>query len=197
LRVGVVAAKALAYAHQIALVGVNTLEAIAAATALRSRQVSTINVVINAQRDQLFAGWYRLDLNRSEHRQLELGDFEPVLGLIGRLRTEQPNQILYRGQWLRQLRGGDTVTGSGLIPLLNAVQSMPEITIAPEECWAPTAEFVARLGLEYFRRGQVDDPWTLQPYYFRPSAAEEKHAALEKRRDQPNESTRQVSEPDR
>lgn len=166
LRVGVVTAKSLAYATNADLIGVNTLEVVAAQTAADRESVfpdgiKSIRVVLNAQRQQLFCGHYQTDSN---WKVTEL----------------EPNQILDRETWLGQLTADEVVSGSGLRPIVDDVRkSAPHVTIAPEEIWACNAGSVGKLAWHQFQTGKRDDLWKLQPLYFRPSAAEEKRDAKE------------------
>ena len=160
LRVGVVTAKTLAYAQQIPVLGVNTLEVIAAQTAIAlddGEQV--IRPAINAQRQQLFCGAYR--------------NAQPW-----RLEEISPNEILDRDAWLASLNDNVVVTGAGLRPLSLELQEQVarerKIEIADESTWDCSALGVGLVGREYLSQGKSDDLWKLEPYYFRPSAAEEK-----------------------
>ena len=165
LRVGVVTAKSLAYATGTDLIGVNTLEVVAAQTAIqmvgqeKSRAIEKIRVVINAQRNQLFCGLYS-----------SLGAWETT--------ALESSQILDRGPWMNQLQAGDVVTGSGLKPIADqVVAEHPEVIVAPQSVWNCTANGVGQLAWRQFQNGKRDDLWKLKPNYFRPSAAEEKRDA--------------------
>ena len=165
LRVGVVTAKTLAYVHGTPLIGVNTLEVIANQTYKLSPPsvlagARVIKSVLNAQRQQLFAGSYRI------------GDVVPE-----HLQEISANQILDRATWLERLADGDLLTGTGLNPIVDTIQTMTAISymkipIADEHLWECSAVGVGELGWRRFMAGQRDDFWTLEPFYFRPSYAE-------------------------
>jgi tRNA threonylcarbamoyladenosine biosynthesis protein TsaB len=159
LRVGVVTAKTLAYVQKVPLLGVNTLEVIAAQTAISLEDAAVvIRPVINAQRQQLFGGAYR--------------SVEPW-----RLKEVQPNEIQDRETWIASLREHDVVTGSGLRPLISRFQdgiaTDQNIQIAAPATWDCSALGVGMVGRRYLLEGKHDDLWKLEPNYFRPSAAEE------------------------
>jgi tRNA threonylcarbamoyladenosine biosynthesis protein TsaB len=159
LRIGVVAAKTLAYAAEAKIVGVNTLEAIAAQTAERTKAFEQpIWSILNAQRKQLFAAKFRCHPNF----QIE---------------TLQPDQVWDRSEWMDLLRQSDRVTGSGVTPIRETVESrLTKIgggTIAPESCWNCHAQTVGRLAIHKFEHVEADNFWSLTPNYYRPSAAEE------------------------
>jgi tRNA threonylcarbamoyladenosine biosynthesis protein TsaB len=172
LRVGVVTAKSLAYATNAHLIGVNTLEVIAAQTAAQTVKegdefgsegvdegIESIRVVLNAQRQQLFCGHYQSD-SKWNVCQVE------------------PNQILDREIWLEQVSENDVVTGSGLKPIVDTVRDLDRsVKVAPESTWNCNAGSVGKLAWRQFQSGKRDDLWKLQPFYFRPSAAEEKRDA--------------------
>lgn len=164
LRVGVVTAKAFSYVHQTPLIGVNSLEVIAAMTAAQSNLIgpesppAELRIAINAQRQQLFCGRF---LFQSPWQVKQLGE----------------TTIEDRTTWLDSLKTGDIVSGSGIRPLQAALVSICAsrgVIVAPETCWTPTAVEVGDVGRRYFDAGRQDDPWTLLPIYYRPSAAEEK-----------------------
>jgi len=172
LRVGVVTAKTLAYASQVPVVGVNTLEVIAYQAAeaanynlpIGAEKTFTISPVINAQRQQLFCGRYERSLD----------------GAVGEVAS---NRIVARDAWLQELESlsqEQTViaTGVGLKPILAEIQQLPQfasgkIRIAPDSVWNATAAVTGRLARQKFLAGQTDELWTLEPFYFRPSYAEE------------------------
>ena len=49
--------------------------------------------------------------------------------------------------------------------------------IADQGFWDCDAGSVAEVALKHFENGRREDLWTLNPLYFRPSAAEEKRMA--------------------
>ncbi len=160
LRIGIVAAKTMAYAMQAEVIGVNTLEAISAQTAVAmSKSNALLRPVLNAQRKQLFAAAYRY-----------VGDWT-----VDQIETDG---ILERSEWTERLCAEDIVTGSGLSPMVDQLinqgsQNDGGPIIAPSSVWDCTAEAIGRIGRNQFLAGRRDDFWKLEPHYFRPSAAEE------------------------
>lgn len=144
LRIGVTMAKTLAYAISAEVIGVNTLEVIAAQAACSRRNVWA---VIDAQRQQLFASMTTTE---------EAG----------------PTRLIDNQQWLAQLKPSDAVNGSGLRKLVDRLPTGVEV--CDQSLWTPQAEMVARIGLRHFQAGRRDDMWKLVPQYYRPSYAEEK-----------------------
>ena len=150
LRIGVTAAKSIAYATGAKLVGVPTLVAMAYPLPQDQQPVWTI---LDAQREELFAarhppGWQD--------------------------RPEIPVETLVVGieQWLSKLQPAEVVAG----PLIDKLRDrLPQgVIVADRAYWSPKASAVARLGWEFMRRGKAIDPFQLVPHYYRKSAAEEK-----------------------
>jgi tRNA threonylcarbamoyladenosine biosynthesis protein TsaB len=150
LRVGITAAKTFAYAAAAKVVGINTLDVVAA----QFRQPSTrLWAILDAQRSQLFAAQYRCDSAR-------------------RPQLQSPAAIIDREAWLQALEPEIAVTGPALRLLRDRI---PEsVVVAAESDWPPQAATLGELGYERFQSGQRDDLWSLKPQYFRKSAAEEK-----------------------
>lgn len=163
LRVGVVTVKALAYVNNPSVVGVNTLEVIAAQTLKYCTDAGVKNprkvcVAINAQRQQLFC---------------ENFESETVWSVQSLSKTT----IEDRGDWLDRLDQESLVTGTGCKLLrdeLGQRQAKQGFQIADESVWAASAESVGRVGFAHYQNGRRDDPWKIEPVYYRPSAAEER-----------------------
>jgi tRNA threonylcarbamoyladenosine biosynthesis protein TsaB len=154
LRVGVTTAKTFAFAVKADVVGLNTLEVIAAQA---PAGVDQISVVVDAQRQQLFAA-------TMEHTAA--GTWQWVV----------PTAIVDIDAWLTALQPGSVVSGPGLQLLTGRLPN--GINVLPTELWAPKAATVGALALHRKQAGMLDDAEQLVPIYFRRSAAEEK-------RDQP------------
>jgi tRNA threonylcarbamoyladenosine biosynthesis protein TsaB len=159
LRVGVVTAKTLAYASGADVVGVNTLEVLAAkAIDANGPHDGPVRVAINAQRQQLFAGEFRS---------------------TGTWRVEQvgENQIVDQEVWLESWADGDLVSGSGLKLVHSNLESVERtachVLMADQTVWDCDAVSVAKVAIEHYADGRRDDYWKMKPLYFRPSAAEE------------------------
>ncbi|MEQ8791248.1 MAG: tRNA (adenosine(37)-N6)-threonylcarbamoyltransferase complex dimerization subunit type 1 TsaB [Pirellulaceae bacterium] len=152
LRVGVTTAKTLAYALSCEVLGLDTLEVIAAQAPDSCQEVWA---VIDAQRQQLFCG--RFERTGS-----------------GEWQSSEPAAILDNAAFLVSLRDGQSVTGPGLRRIRTALP--PNVVVVAEDSWSPRAETVGRLALSHYRAGRRDDFWKLAPRYYRQSAAEEKAA---------------------
>jgi len=148
LRIGVTIAKTLAYAVGAQVIGLNTLQVIAAQTPVG---IADVWAVLNAQRQQLFAGQYR------RH--------EPLW------ETVRDAEIVDIDAWLQSLAPGLAVIGCGLAKLRDRLPA--GVVLVDEANWMPQAATVGRLGYLAYQSGKRDDLWKLSPQYYRKSAAEE------------------------
>ena len=147
LRVGIVTAKTLGYALSKDVVGINTLDAIA----LQANHVGELEVVMDAQRNEVFSRRYLLEPE---------GIPKPLNAIT----------IIDDQLWAAQLPGEVKVTGPVLRKLKDRLDTRIETEL--ESNWAPRADSVARLAAV---SNPIDSPFSLMPEYFRKSAAEEKH----------------------
>jgi tRNA threonylcarbamoyladenosine biosynthesis protein TsaB len=149
LRIGVTAAKSLAFAVGAKLVGVHTLTALAASVENRPGRLWAI---LDAQRAELFAACFE-----------------------GAIVNNPTTQIISIHDWLAELRPGDRVIGP---PLSRLADRLPaDVEAVEKKLWQPQAGVVGRLGYDLLLAGQVTDPVQLVPNYYRKSAAEEKARA--------------------
>ena len=199
LRVGVTAAKVFAYAVAAEVLGVNTLEAIAANCV--DTPSNAVSVVIDAQRGEVVVqsfvrhadGWFQpagpeelLDANvwlarlSAPASPLPLGEGPPGEGSGFRVQgSGTPNLQLSKSANSHSPHPnplpkgeGTAVTGPGLVRLLDRLP--PGVVALDESFWRPRAAVVARLAARHYAQGRRDDLWRLVPRYYRRSAAEEK-----------------------
>ena len=147
LRVGIMAAKTLAFASGCVVLGIPTFAVIARQA---PPDATDLDVLADAQQQNLYVQrWSR--------------------GRTGW--TSQPLRIRPATEWLAGLTPGVWVSGPGLaaheaqVPAAN-----PRVVIERRD---PQPSCLLELGLERWRRGETDDPWKLEPLYLRPSNAEE------------------------
>jgi tRNA threonylcarbamoyladenosine biosynthesis protein TsaB len=161
LRVGMVCAKTFAYATGCRFVAIDTFAAIAENV---PQDIPQVDIIEDAQRDDLFVGKYRRNTS-SEWR------------LVGQI------EIVSVESFVNSRVDSDVIIGPGTRKV--------DFTQSPAK-WStdallarPKASSVAMLGL---RRLQSDQPlvteddtdfWKASPFYLRMSAAEEKRAATD------------------
>jgi len=159
LRVGIAAAKGIAWANVSRLVGVCGFEAIAQETALAADRLAgtaptTIQIAFDAGRAEVYAA-----------------TATPTAGQ-GPWQISPP-RLLAADAWIADLPPGAHVSGPALATLQDRVAAAGH-TIAPPEAWFPNATAAAEIGLARAAAGAFDDPFTLVPHYLRPSYADER-----------------------
>lgn len=152
LRVGVVCAKALAYSVGCPLAAVDTLCAVAAQS---PGNVARVQVAADAQRGELYLGRYR---KRGD-------DWEPEGEIV----------IVDGEAWLASLAPDAVVSGPAVAKYAQRLDD--RCRVLEPACREPRAATIARLGRMQVEAGRVADPATLEPFYLRRSAAEEKRDA--------------------
>lgn len=151
LRIGLTAARVLAYASGASLVGFDSLEAVAGKAPPDALEVAA---VADAQRGDVYAA----ALHRS-------APGEP-LTMTG------PSRIEPLADWLARLDLATVVVGPGLgSPRIRA--AIPEGVAALDGSFSPDAEELVALVRRAWAAGRRDDLWTLEPNYLRRSAAED------------------------
>ena len=150
LRIGITTAKTFAYAVGADIVGVNTLDALAAQASASSRPLWTI---MDAQRQELFVAKFSASPD-------------------GNLLTEYPTAIVATDEWLATLVPGDRVIGPALQRLASRLSA--GVIAEPDDVWQPMATAVGQVAWQAYQSGRRDDVWKMVPNYYRASAAEEK-----------------------
>jgi tRNA threonylcarbamoyladenosine biosynthesis protein TsaB len=150
--VGAATAKTFAYAAGAEILGVNTLEAIAAQA---PTACGTVWALLDAHRGQLFVARYALAEGQIP-KELEATHIETIEA------------------WLVRYAPSEAVTGPVLTRLASRLPA--GAALIERQLWTPQAATVGQLAARRRRQGRRDDVWTFTPHYYRPSAAEEKHA---------------------
>jgi tRNA threonylcarbamoyladenosine biosynthesis protein TsaB len=158
LRVGVTMAKTLAYALNCDLVGLNTLDVLAAQATQAEilGETGIIHAVLDAQRKELFAGRYQVSQGTPEAPR----------------RLDDGLTLISADSWLKSLQPGEVVTGRGLTSWKDKLP--PGVIVAPEAIYEPDAVTIGRLALREHEFGRQDDLWTFSPLYIRLSYADER-----------------------
>lgn len=150
LRVGVTTAKTFAYAVGAGVMGIDTLQVVAATAPM---EIDGLWVAVDAQRGDVVAAEYRRD----------------TAGWMSRVGEAR---LVAASEWLAELAPGSAVSGPGLKRLVSRLPA--ELKPLEPRFWQPTAEMVGRVALHDYQAGRRDDLWSLVPHYSRRSAAEEK-----------------------
>jgi tRNA threonylcarbamoyladenosine biosynthesis protein TsaB len=150
LRVGIMSAKALAYATGCPLVAVETFAAIALQSPAGAGRV---DVLADAQQERVYVQEFARD---------------PA---GGKWQNVRPLAIVPLAEWLAGRNPDAWASGPGLHAYRSRLPA--NIPVADSAAWDPQPESLLHLGLERFRAGERDDLWAVEPLYLRPSAAEE------------------------
>lgn len=154
LRVGVAAAKALAWTTGASLVGVSGFDVLARRAArLAGWPDEPIAIAYDAGRGDVFAAI----------ATPTTGDW-----------TIAPPCLVPLDSWLDSLPAGGRVTGPALDALADRFTARTDLARATPEAWHPLAADAAALARARAEAGEFDDPRTLLPDYLRQSYAEER-----------------------
>lgn len=153
LRIGLAAAKTLAYVAGAAILGIDSLEAVAANAPAEALSVSAI---ADAQRGEIFTADFARDTPG------------------GSLSRTTPTRIESLIAWKARIEPGTFVIGPGVdSPRIRP--ALPEgIVVADSAHNRPHATGLLALAVLAWEQGRRDDVWTIEPHYLRRSAAEEK-----------------------
>ena len=147
LRIGVAAAKALAYAWQIKIIGVSTLQVMAAHFPKTSAKIFTL---IDAQKNSAYVQTFK------DAQPLDEIKIKPVAEILGAA-AQSDDEIIFCGDVLSKIKG-----------------ELPNnVTFAPINLRMPRAVNVAICGKKLIDAGQVHNVMNLEPLYLRRSEAEE------------------------
>lgn len=165
LRIGLAAAKMMAYALHIPLIAVPTLEALAHHTICEGVRLVPM---MDAQKGNVYAQEFAWEAGaagltlREAHPLVILPLSEVLAGL-----AESPQPVLLLGDAMQKKGVDELPTG---------------VRLAPIHARMPRAACVGLASLTRLARGAVDDPVTIAPLYLRRSEAEvlwEKHHGAE------------------
>ncbi|MCK4909573.1 MAG: tRNA (adenosine(37)-N6)-threonylcarbamoyltransferase complex dimerization subunit type 1 TsaB [Planctomycetes bacterium] len=180
LRVGLAAAKSLAYALRAKIIGVSSLDALAENI---TSQYDHICPVIDARWNQVYTATYQL--NKESDRPARGGSLPAgrrgAFGGKGRRYKRMTNYLTIEPtKLLKKLPRNVFIFGDGLVKYKD-VFSRPRaqcanagLRVGTETQWIPRAGKIGKLGYQRFKTGQKDNLFTLAPLYLKPTEAETK-----------------------
>lgn len=153
LRIGLATAKGLVMATGTKLIGVGTLDGLAAQ--LHGSGEFLICPVLDARKKEVYAGFYRCDSHGMPRR---LGEYLVVSPKTLCTKIEEPVVLV-----------GDGAAVYGELFHEKLGDLLKEV---PSSVYFPRAAAIALLGLEKLRAGEFLEPEGAEPLYIRPSEAE-------------------------
>lgn len=151
LRIGVSTAKGLALATDAALIGVPTLEALAASIHPYAQDGDVVSALLDARRNEVYAAAYRIE-----------GDaLAPYADTVAR-------SVEALTDWLGTVEGTLWLVGDGTAkaaPIFEPIA--PRLRVLSPPLHAPSAAWVARCGWPRLARGATDDLAAFEPYYLK------------------------------
>ena len=162
LRIGVTAAKALALALNVPIVGVPTLDTMAHAMVYTERLICPI---MDARRNQVYTALYKWEADTlkrlTEHMAVDIEEY--IIGL-----KDREEKIIFLGD-------GVSVYENKIKEVLGE-----KAVFAPSFCNLQHASVLAHVATKCYEAGQVEDPSLFVPIYLRKSQAEREKEEREK-----------------
>ncbi len=143
IRVGLALAKGMAFVHHIPLIGVPTLDILAAAQPIKQVPMAA---VVRAGRSRLAVGWYRLEKNP--------------------WKSNPPLQVLTVQELSEQIQEPTLVCGELSGEEIRLLRRKRRLVIRASPAYSVRRpSFLAELAWQRLRLGQVDDAAVLSPIY--------------------------------
>ncbi len=165
LRVGVITMKALSYSLSLPLVGVSTLDVMAA----KVRHDGVVLPLIDARKGEVFTAPFKVDASGDVKR---LGEYRSLNPRSLNPRSLNPRSLKPDRLFdLIELHGGDClILGSG-VPIA-AERLGKKVKIAERGLWEVDASILCRLALKKYEEAGAPDLEEIRPLYVRKSDAE-------------------------
>ena len=150
VKIGVMAAKALAWSRAVPILGVGSLDAVAACTPIPRSSDASLVVAVPSTRGEAYLRLYRI----ADAAWRADGPIHDVPVEAGALAPVLPDGMLL-------------ISGEAAEDLAEALNGKRDFVLAIEESRYPTAAGLFALGLEREAGGETDDPMQLTPNYVR------------------------------
>lgn len=154
LRIGVSTAKGLAAATDTPLIGVPSLEALAASVAPLAAPDDLVIAAFHARRNEVYGAAYRVTDNGTlvTHAETTAQTLPQILDWL-----TPPEAPTF---WL---------AGNGASHLVPILSDLPDATVhvLPPTTHSPSAAWVARLALPHLQAGNVEDLASFEPFYLK------------------------------
>ncbi len=156
LRIGVSAAKGLAFAHDIDLIGVPSMEALALSATHYGEAGDMIAAAFNSRRNEVYLGLFEIGAQASikaltPTASLQQDEIAPFIAKISS--QEKDTRVIIIGE-------GGPFVAECLAPL-----EQVQARLLPAHIVCPTASTIATLGAARHKIGLVDDLDSFEPFY--------------------------------
>ena len=148
LRVGISAAKGLCHGLEIPIIGISSLEALAAQMLYSELPVTP---VLYSRKNEVYTAQFTLDKDGDTTRCMA----DAALRIEDLPLTFKDPSLFIGNDYANQ--------GPAVIEVLG-----PMALLAPAHCWNLRASTIGALGLKRLHARDFDDPLTLEPLYLRP-----------------------------
>jgi len=150
LRIGLAAAKGLAMAAGLSMVGVPTLDALTYTCPSEKRLICCM---LDARKKEVYASFYR-------------NTKEGVVQRVSEYLVVKPEELV------SMIDEPVVFTGPGILPYRELLTNVDEAELAPDSLVYPRASYVGFMGGLLLQQDRVLDPVTAAPLYVRASEAE-------------------------
>lgn len=150
LRIGMAAAKSIAMARQVSLVGIPTLDALAQTVGVKNKLLCCM---LDARKQQVYAGFYRTDES----------------GMAVRLSGPM---VIDPHKLFDEIEEPIILVGSGVEAYWDCFKDNQHVERAQDYRTLPRAMYIGLLAADKLMKGEVLDPVTASPVYVRASEAE-------------------------
>ncbi|MFH1228716.1 MAG: tRNA (adenosine(37)-N6)-threonylcarbamoyltransferase complex dimerization subunit type 1 TsaB [Planctomycetota bacterium] len=161
LRVGLAAAKMMAYLLGIPLAGVSSLDAL-------MQEIKTGHAIacpiIDARWNQVYTAIYKKTAK----------EWKKVTGFMAVTPRELAKLLIdYGAKYGKSHKSPNIILfGDGLLPYKDIFSGLPGTETVKEEYWYPKPSNIAKLGYAQWKNGRKNDCWKIKPLYLRKTEAE-------------------------
>ncbi|MFH0763047.1 MAG: tRNA (adenosine(37)-N6)-threonylcarbamoyltransferase complex dimerization subunit type 1 TsaB [Candidatus Omnitrophota bacterium] len=153
LRLGMAAVKGLGWALNKPLVGIPSLDILAAQVKEEGREIA---VIVDARRGLVYCGIYK---NKN-----------------GRIKRIAPYALLNEEELFKSIKDNSIILGNGVnLCRERILHKVKAVTILDKDYWYPKARNMMELALERIRDKKISNAFALKPIYLYPKECQVKH----------------------
>ena len=165
LRIGVSTAKGFAMATGAALIGIPTLEALAATVLPYAADEDILCALLDARRDEVYAAAYQL---QSTPRTEPEGEKDTAgLSRLVMHAAADAMKVAQLPDWLDAAGKRVWLVGTGAAKSLDTLRPAHTTRVVPDDVAMPSAAWVARCAARRLTRGHITESDTFEPMYLK------------------------------